>query len=99
MWMCIVKLTEEITKMIYPICKTRFADYPEEDYILDLPAPPGKGIIAKSEEAHERRMKVFCSDEERFCSDECSEIFLEECEGKQREQDLGFDRRMKEGWR
>ena len=63
--------------MICPICKTRFADFPEEDYILDLPVPPGRGIIARSKEAHERRMKIFESDEKRFCSDECSNAFLE----------------------
>ena len=84
--------------MMCPICHTRFADFPEVDYILDLPAPPGKGIIARSEEAHERRMKVFDSDEERFCSDDCSDVFLEKCKVRQLDQELGFERRMKEGW-
>lgn len=84
--------------MICPICKTRFADFPEEDFILDLPVPPGRGIIARSKEAHERRMKVFWNDEERFCSEECSNAFLEECKARQLEHELGFDRRMKEGW-
>jgi len=84
--------------MTCPICHTRFAPFPKNDFILDLPAPPGKGIIAKSKEACERRMKVFWSNEERFCSDECSEIFLEECKARQLEHELGFDRRMKEGW-
>lgn len=76
--------------MICPICKIRFADFPEEDYILDLPAPPGRGIIAKSKEAHERRMKVFESNEERFYSDECSNAFLEECEARRLEREMYF---------
>ena len=84
--------------MICAWCKQRYAVYPEEDYVLDLLAPPGKGIIAKSKEAHERRMKVFWNDEERFCSDECSDVFLQDCESKQLEREMGFDRRMKEGW-
>ena len=79
--------------MICPVCKTRFADYPEEDYTID-----DKGIVAKSREAHERRMKIFDCNEERFCSDECSECFLDECEARQLERELGFDRRMREGW-
>ena len=50
-----------------------------------------------SKEAHERRMEVFWNDEERFCSDECSKVFLEECEAQQLEHELGVERRMKEG--
>ena len=84
--------------MICPICGTRFADFPEKDFILEFPAPPGRGIIARSKEAYDRRMKVFENDEERFCSDECSNAFLEECEASRLEHELGFDRRMKEGW-
>ena len=84
--------------MICPICKTRFADFPKEDFILDLPAPPGDGIAANRPDAHERRMNIFWNDEERFCSDECSNCFLEECEAKQLEYILGFKRRMKEGY-
>jgi len=87
-----------VDKMICSVCKTRFAGFPDEDFILDLPAPPGKGIIARSKEAYERRMKVFWSNEERFCSEECSNAFLEECYARQLEHELGFDRRMKEGW-
>ena len=79
--------------MICPICHTRFADYPKEDYTINK-----EGIIAKIKEAHERRMKVFENNEERFCSEECSSAFLEECEAKQLERELGFERRMKEGW-
>ena len=79
--------------MICPICKTRFADYPEEDYIID-----DNGIVAKSKEAHERRMKIFDSNEEQFCSDECSECFLEECEVRQLEKELGFGRKIREEW-
>ena len=79
--------------MICPICKTRFANYPEEDYIID-----DNGIIPKNDRAYWRRMRVFDSDEKQFCSEECSECFLEECEAKQLERELGFDRRMKEGW-
>lgn len=48
-------------------CKQRYAEYPEEDFLLDLPVPPGQGIIPKSDEAHERRMCVFLSDEEGDC--------------------------------
>lgn len=69
--------------MICPICKTRFADFPKEDYNINK-----KGIIAKSKEAHERRMKVFENNEERFCSDECSNAFLEECEARRLEREL-----------
>ena len=69
--------------MICPICKTRFADYPKEDYTINK-----NGIIAKSKEAHERRMKVFENNEERFCSDECSNGFLEECDARQLEREL-----------
>lgn len=96
--MCIVIAIKKVTQMICPVCKTRFADYPEEDYILDLPAPPGKSIIAKSDDAYERRMKVYENNEERFCSDKCAEIFFEETQASQIEQELGFDRRMREGW-
>ena len=53
--------------MICIYCKMRYADFPEEDYILDLPAPTGKGIIAKSDEAADRRTCVFLSDEEGDC--------------------------------
>lgn len=84
--------------MICPICKTRFADFSEEDYILDLPAPSGEGIIARSDDAWVRRLRVYWNDDERFCSDECSDIFLDECETRQLEKELGFDRRMREGW-
>ena len=52
-------------------CKMRYAEYPPEDYILDLPSPPGKGIIPKNDEAYERRMNVFWNDEEGDCG--CSE--------------------------
>ena len=76
--------------MICPICKTRFADFPEEDFILDLPVPPGRGIIARSKEAHERRMKVFWNDEERFCSDECSNAFLGEVNDRAFERLMNF---------
>ena len=79
--------------MICPICKTRFADYPEEDYTID-----DNGIVAKSKEAHERRMKIFDSNKERFCSDECSECFLEECEARQLERELVFGRKVREEW-
>lgn len=79
--------------MICPICKTRFADFPQRDFIVV------KGnIIERREGANERRVKSFETDEERFCSDECSDIFLEECERKRLEHELGFDRRMKEGY-
>ena len=78
---------------ICPICRTRFADFPEQDFTINE-----DGIIAKSKEAHECRMKVFWNDEKRFCSDECSDAFLQECESRQLERELGFDRRMREGW-
>lgn len=69
--------------MICPICKTRFADYPEEDYTINK-----KGIIPKNKKAHERRMKVFENNEERFCSEECSNAFLEECDARHLEREL-----------
>ena len=53
--------------MICIFCKMRYADFPEEDYIIDLPVPPGEGIIAKSDEAAEKRRCVFLSDEEGDC--------------------------------
>lgn len=80
--------------MICPICKTRFADFSEDDFTV---IPEGC-IIERKEGANERRMKVFESNEERFCSDECSNIFLEECEAKRLEHELGFDRKMEVGW-
>ena len=78
-----------VNKMICPICKTRFADFTEEDYTINE-----EGIVAKSDEAHMRRMKMFESDEERFCGGECSKIFLHEAEARQIERELGFERRM-----
>jgi len=70
--------------MICPVCKTRFADYPEEDYDIS-----DNGIIVKKEGAYERRMKVFESDEEGFCSAECANGFLDKCEARQLERELG----------
>ncbi|MCK4260808.1 MAG: hypothetical protein KAX49_17660 [Halanaerobiales bacterium] len=61
--------------MICPMCHSRFADFPKEDYIINE-----EGIITKNDEAHERRMEIFNSDEELFCSSECEDAFLDECE-------------------
>ena len=48
-------------------CKRRFADFSSDDFVLDLPSPPGKGITARSNAAHERRMKVYWNNEEGDC--------------------------------
>lgn len=53
--------------MICHYCKQRFAPFPDEDFIHDLPSPPGKGIIARHEESYKRRMKVFWNDEIGDC--------------------------------
>lgn len=69
--MCIAIATKEVTKMICSWCKQRYADYPEKDYILDLPAPPGKGIIARSDDSWVRRLRVYWNDERGDCG--CNE--------------------------
>jgi hypothetical protein len=57
--------------MICPICRTRFADFPEEDYILDLPVPPEKGIIPRYDDSWVRRLCVYWNDELGECG--CNE--------------------------
>ena len=53
--------------MICTYCKQHFAPFPDEDFINDLPLPPGKGIIARHEESHKRRMKVYWNNELGEC--------------------------------
>ena len=53
--------------MICCYCKQRFAPFLDESFINDLPSPPGKGIIARDEESHKRRMNVFKNDEIGDC--------------------------------
>lgn len=53
--------------MICPVCLCRWAEFSPEDYILDVPAPPGEGIIARSEMSHPRRMVEFHKDDIKYC--------------------------------
>ena len=53
--------------MICPVCLQRWAEFSPEDYIIDCPAPPGQGIIAKSDLSHPRRMVVFNDDDIKYC--------------------------------
>ncbi len=54
--------------MICPYCKTRYADFPKQDWELK-----GGSILPKNKRAEERRLKVFYSDEQVVCED-CKEI-------------------------
>jgi hypothetical protein len=60
--------------MICIICKTRFAEYPAEDFIFKKDGIAG--IYAKNEAGHKKREKIFLNDEKGFCSEECENCFL-----------------------
>lgn len=48
--------------MICPVCKQRWASFPEEDFSITE-----EGIQEIKEGAHERRTEVFNSDQEYYC--------------------------------
>jgi len=48
--------------MICPNCKQRWADFPESDFYED-----DNGVHPKNEEAEERRVKAFDSNEIKYC--------------------------------
>ena len=51
--------------MICKFCKSRFADYPREDYFFEKNGI--MGIFPKSNESNKRRIIVFRSNEEGDC--------------------------------
>jgi hypothetical protein len=53
--------------MLCPVCETRWAPFPEEDFDF----VPGKGFYPKHEGAEEKREEVYSSDTLEICSPEC----------------------------
>lgn len=51
--------------MICKFCKSRYADYPFCDFYFEEDGVPG--IYARSEEAYQRRLVTFRSNEEGSC--------------------------------
>jgi hypothetical protein len=57
--------------MICPVCRTRWADFPEEDFDFI----EGKGFIPRNDDAVKRRKRTFDSNEIKYCG--CNDEYLE----------------------
>ena len=53
--------------MICPVCKCRWAPFPAEDFEVEFPSPPRKGIIPKHKNVMANRQQVFNNNEVKEC--------------------------------